>query len=224
MFLGATVAKEQKESVMRISKVSLPLLIILLTVLGSPAIAFAADVFHSRGESVEANFSTTDASGCIVTSIFVYATNSRYQAPPGRPEPSSYGYLSLYQYDVCNYYQTLLSLSGDSNLPPGALDIRPSLDRATLVAVIPAYNYWTASYLDVSIDLAWTGGDSSSQGRSASRSEGPGYRYMSRSTGTYRQGTASGNVSFGSGNMTNGQPAYYAVLNSSKSGTVSISN
>ncbi|HSK78904.1 MAG TPA: hypothetical protein VLQ45_20790 [Thermoanaerobaculia bacterium] len=209
---------------MRVSKVSLPLLIILLTVLGSPAIAFAADVFHFKGETAEASFYTSDATNCIVTSMYLYANNGRSQDPPGRPQPSSYGYVSIYRYDICNGYQTLFSGYGYSIPLQGSFDVRPTLDQAALSTTIQVYDYVSASYHNVSIDVAWIGGESSSQGRSVSRSEGPGYRYMSRSTGTYRSAQAAGTISMGTGNLTNGQPAYYASLNSSKSGTVSISN
>lgn len=209
---------------MRSFKVSLSLLIILLTVFGASSIAFAADVFHFKGETAEASFYTSDATYCIVTSIYLYANNGRSQDPPGRPQPSSYAYVSVHQYDICNAYQPLFSGSGYSIPIQGSFNARPTLDQASLSATIQIYDYVSASYRNVSIDVVWTGGDSTSQGRFVSRSEAPGYRFMSRSTGTYRAGEAAGTISIGTGNLTNGQPAYYAALNSSKSGSVTVSN
>jgi hypothetical protein len=196
-----------------------PLFAILLLAFAMPSEVLAGDVYHFRGEYVYASFYSTDSLGCIVTSAYVSATNGWTQ-DTGRPTTSSWGYLSIYQYDQCHGYQPLLSGYWSGGLAAGTLDISSALNTASLKTVAQVYDYFTGSYRAVSIDLTWTGNDVISRGQSHTIFQSPGSWYSTRYNGTSRGADVAGSISAGFGNqMVN---AYYGGLSSSQSGSVTI--
>jgi|SRR5829696_5920365 len=197
-----------------------PLFAILLLAFAMPSAVLAGDVYHFRGEYVYANFYSTDSLGCIVTALYLSATNGRLQNDPGRPTTSSSGYVDMYQYNRCNYYQPIFSGYWSGALADGAIDIAASLSTATLKAVVPVYNYYTGSYQSVSIELTWTANDILSRGQSHSIYQSPGSRSSVRYNGTWRGAEVSGSISAGSGNLTPGTGQ--GSVSSSQNGSVTI--
>jgi hypothetical protein len=197
-----------------------PLFAILLLAFAMPPAVLAGDVYHFRGEYVYASFYSTDSLGCIVTSVYLSATNGRLQADPGRPTTSSSGYIDMYQYNRCGYYQPISSGYWSGTLADGALNIAASLGGATLKTVVPVYDYYNGSYRSLSIDVTWTANDILSRSQSHYIYQSPGSRYSARYNGASRGAEVSGSVSAGSGNLAPG--IGQGGISSSQNGSVAI--
>src|SRR3989304_10250319 len=83
--------------------------VLVLAVFTLPITTLAGDIFHFRGQSADAFFFSSDplvcdcsvdpTPTCIFTNVFVFATESRFQNPPGPGGRSSSAFVTIYQYD-----------------------------------------------------------------------------------------------------------------------------
>lgn len=190
----------------------------LFMVLAIPVDAFAGEVFRVKGENVHASFRSV--SGCIVTSVSVFASSHRMQNPPGPPTGGPWALVSVYQADRCDNYRILFSGSGQKNLEHGELKIDSSLAAASLSTVIQGRDSFSSAPFIFSVDVAWEASGFMTRANVHHIYDWPGYRSSYRSIGTYRAAQASGLVSFGAGNpeLMEGDGS----IESTRSGSVSV--
>jgi hypothetical protein len=196
---------------------ALTLLAALLAVLVLPSTARAAEVSHFRGKTAYADFYSVDATGCIFTSVSVFATESRFQNPPGGPTSSAWADVSIYQWNECTYEQGICGYASFP-LPDGAFNMSGNLASASLNATAETYDYCSGTSQPVGVALAWTGDGQIFRGNSVTSYHYPSYRASYRSNGQSCNATVSGSVSFGSTTvqLANG----YASLSSVNSGSI----
>lgn len=183
-----------------------------------PASASAADIYKSKGTGADAFFSSVDPSGCIVTDVNVFARDESFQNPPGPGTPSSWVYLSVFQYDYCNDMQLFYG-EGFTYLAESDFVASRRLDTASLSATVSVYSYTTDSYVDFYVDLSWTGGGGISRQNSHFHYHVPGCNINSRFKGSFRSAEASGSISDGSTNFAP-EPSWNATIFSVSSGDV----
>jgi hypothetical protein len=112
-----------------------------------------------RGPLVNARFETTDPSGCVVTDTFVSANSGVEHSHPSTPEAGPVGdaAVSVYEYDVCNGYASVVDAAGlVTALPTGALTVSNQLDSAHLVTDVPLDDLVSGSTFTVHVDVTWT--------------------------------------------------------------------
>jgi hypothetical protein len=186
--------------------------------LPTPAWA-AAESSNFRGSSAIADFSSTDPSGCILTSAFVFGTDGRLHEPPGPPVTSPTVQVNLFQFDSCTG-TTLVFAYGLVTIPDEAFQIDQQLTSATLNATVQATDLNTGSTLNVDIDVTWTGTGELTRQSIHSHFHAPGFISHTRFNGTFREAQASGSISF-AGTSLAGQSTS-ALIGSTKSGSVVI--
>jgi hypothetical protein len=199
---------------------ALTLLAAVLAVPVLPATA-RAEISHFRGETASLNSYSYDATGCISTSVYVFATESREHSQPGSSTSGASASFSLYQYNECTGVE-LACVSGAVALPNGAFDVSGNLASATLNTTIEAYDYCNDTTSPVDIALTWTGDGQVFQGRVHQTFHYPDYRQTFRSQGKSSNATVSGSVTFEGTSvpLENG----YAYLSNVNSGTIFKSN
>lgn len=183
-----------------------------------PTTARAGDIFHLRGETAQAFFTRTE--GCIVTSVFLAATQGRFQSPPGPGNSQSNAFAGISQYNTCTT-TPVMSAFGSRPLPTGAFEVTGRLESATLNTVIRMQNFPSGTTLDLSVALTWTGSGELSHGTNHSHLNSPGLNINNHSSGFSRPAVASGTVSDGSTNHAQG-PSAFATIQKTQSGMVTI--
>ena len=180
----------------------------------------AGENFHFRGKTVDASFTTTSGGGCIVTSVYVFATEGRLQSPPGPGNPQTYAYVGVTRVNVCTS-TPLLSAYGSTTLTDQQLQFSGRLESAALNMVVPAFDSVLMTPVNVSVNLTWTGTGPLNHGNSHSHFQGLGFIINSRSSGFFRPAVASGNVSDGITNFTT-EPSINATIAQTQNGYVFI--
>ena len=196
----------------------LTLLAAVLAVLVLPSTARAADVYHFRGKTAVAEFYSLDPTGCITTSVTVFATESRYQNPPGSPTSGAAAEVTSYQLNSCTW-ESLVCGSASFPLPAGAFDIAGNLASASLNATADVYDFCGDTTQPVTLAITWTGEGEVSRGNSRSSYHSPGVHVSYRSSGQNRDAGASGSLTFGGTPLPLENGSGY--LANSTSGTVS---
>jgi hypothetical protein len=133
-----------KERTMKFTFKLLGSLILLLATF-SPQISAAADANRFQGHSADAYFYTTDASGCIQTSVIIETGENVLLN------------FQLSRYDICQQQTLLEAFASQQPLTSSELNYYGNLDGATLHTTVTVFDYVSNSTLDVSIDLTWTG-------------------------------------------------------------------
>lgn len=182
--------------------------------------ASAADSFKFRGKGVEAYFSSTDPSGCIVTQVYIFANEGIFQSPPGGGSSTTGISLNISQYDYCTGTQ-LFSPGPTSPFTVPDLQVDRKLNSATLNATVEVYNFVSDTWVDFFVNLTWTGIGPLSRESSHFHFHSPGCNINSRFKGTSRFAEASGSVSDGTTNFTPA-PTIDARIFSAKSGDLSV--
>lgn len=181
--------------------------------LSLPSAALAADVSHFRGKSAVTDFYSFDPNTCITVSGYIFASENRYQDPPGPATPTASASVSFYQWNECTY-ETLACVSGSVTLPDG-FQVNGNLGSATLNTTIAGYDCLTGEPASVSVAVTWTGDGEATQNRYHSQYSYPGYRAMYRFNGQTRNATVSGSVTFGgTTSALENSYGYLAVANS----------
>jgi len=122
----------------------------VLGMFSQPTRASAADVFHFRGQAVEATFVNFD--GCMYTSVDLVAAEQVTQTPPAAPEPSDWIFVHYFQADFCANTATR-SASISVPLSESELDFTGNLHLATLHTTVSMNDFVTNEPFDVPLDL-----------------------------------------------------------------------
>ena len=158
-----------------------------------------------------------DPSGCISTTVSVFAYE---QVILGRPSPGSSDsavHLLITQFDTCEG-RTLRSVDAFSSLADSDLQISGNLGSATLNTTINVYDSVSNSYSDLLIDLTWTGTGSLLHYNRHYKDiwPGAGCKELYHSNEALRYAEASGTVSDGTTNFASGSsydPSTYLFSN-----------
>lgn len=224
--------KPKVGKVMGIAAVAFSLVIALFIL---PRTAWAGEVFHFMGQSADAFFSSVSppacdcnvAAGpgkpvtpaCIFTEVSVFATEQKFQSPPGPGGSSSSAGMFILEYD-CTFTTLLIAdCFFDVSLADQEFLVGQNLESATLRTKLSCFDYVSSSSFNVNVDLAWTGTGDLSRNNSHFHNSFPGCTFNSQSNGTFRPAEASGTVLSDSMNFTP-DTALYADISSSKYGDV----
>jgi hypothetical protein len=153
-----------------------------------------------RGPLVDAEFLSTDPSGCVETDVFVAANSGTEQ---DHPSTAAVGVASvnIYQYDSCTG-TTLLQVVGlKDTLGPGEFQVSKQLDWASLKSTITATDIDTGIAFDVNVNVDWTGAGAITRDHSNTNDVSPGCHIINRWKGSGRDANASGVVSDGVANF-----------------------
>jgi hypothetical protein len=204
-------------------KITVKLLMIIalaLTTFSQHSVASAGGVFKFKGEGASAIFSSVDASGCVITDVYVNADEGTNQNPPGRGSSSSSLALFISQYDACTG-SVLLAADAFTLLADSDFQVFGSLSSATLHARVDAFDYVSNTSFEVFVDLSWDGHGSVNREKRHTHFSSPGCRVNSRFDLTFRPAVATGSVSDGTVNFTP-EPSLGYDIYKAKSGDVVI--
>jgi hypothetical protein len=180
------------------------------------------DSYRVKERSAYAGFnSPSDFSGCIQTSVNIAFVESAQRYGSGKQEPTAWGYVSIYRYDRCHQYQTLLSAYGYRELQPDEMDFQGNLALARLNTTFDLVDSVTHTTHSATVDLTWTATGPSTHTQERYSGFGPGFRYSSSQLGTSRPAEAAGSVRFDSAEVLDG-PSDYGAISNIKSGSISI--
>lgn len=158
-------------------------------------------VENLRGPLVNASFSTTDATGCVATDVFVSANSGVQQDQPGST-PFAVASVQIYQYDVCTD-TTLRDAAGFTDtLATGALQVSQQSDQASLRAAVVVSDLVSGASSTVTVDVGWEGIGDLVRSHSNTNDVYPGCHIINRWKGTGRDAVATGSVSDGATNLT----------------------
>ena len=204
-----------------------PLLILALTLsalVAIPAPAAEAQTtrvgFSFHGDMAEAGFSSVDASGCVVTDVFVFAIDGRIIGP-GVGDVRSAVAIDIFQFDVCAD-RVVFAFSSIATLAADEFQITDRLKAATLNTTVEGVESVSGASINIDIHVTWTGeGAIFRQKDRFQTSERPGNKLMVFFDRVGRSATASGTVTFGTTNFTP-EPALFANISSVKEGELEI--
>ena len=227
MKIMSNIVSRRKPKVMKFVAVVFTLALVALTL---PTTTWAGDTFRFKGQSADAFFSSTDQSGCIVTDVFVFASDdaSVSHDPPGPPNSfsGSGAFIGISKFDYCTYTQLV---AADCFTPAPLADqdfqvIGKKLDSAELNATLECFGFDFVSNLpldfNVDANLVWTGTGNPIRQSSNFHFRTPGFIINERSSGTFSPADVSGSVSDESTNFTP-NPGFGNIM-SVKSGTATI--
>jgi hypothetical protein len=146
-----------------------------------------------------------DPSGCISTTVSVFAYEQVILGQPSPGSPESAVHLLIRQFDTCGG-ETLLDAEAFSSLADSDLRISGNLGSATLNTTVNVYDSVSNSYFDVLIDLTWTGTGSLLHYNRHFKDiwPGAGCKELEHSNEALRYAEASGTVSDGTTNFASG--------------------
>jgi hypothetical protein len=153
------------------------------------------------GPLVNAEFVSTDPSGCVETDVFVSSNSGTEQDHPGT---TAYGVasVSIFEYDACTDTTVLQAVGLDDALAAGQLQVSRQLDRAVLDAIIEVTDIDTGASFPVTVDVTWTGTSDITRNHSNTNDVYPGCHIIDRWKGSGRDAVAAGVVSDGLTNLT----------------------
>jgi hypothetical protein len=197
-----------------------------LVILALPTIVWAGDIFKFRGETADAFFFSEDGGG-IQTFVSVFASDGVSQSPPGRPGRSSQVFVSIFRFDPnapCDpdCPPPLLEAFGAAQLEDSDFSASSKLESASLTATVEVFDFVSGNSFPVSINLDWDGIGDLARGNSHSHSKSPGCQFNSRFQGSFRSAEATGNISEGGTEFTQGEPSEGASISSVKEGSLII--
>jgi hypothetical protein len=182
--------------------------------------ALADDIFHSRGQSATAFFSTMDPSGCIVTNVFVFASEEGFRSPPKPGETASWTEFAVSRYDACTE-TVLLDAEGFAVLSDPDFQASRKLDSAVLNTTVNAFDEVSRTWFEVSIHLNWAGTGPLTPQNSTTHFDSPDCHINAHFNNPLRAAEASGTVSDGTTNFTP-EPSVEAAISSSNYGVVTV--
>jgi hypothetical protein len=199
-------------------------LALMLGMLGAALPAHAAGAmtshFSFRGQFAEAFFSSLDASGCVATSVDVFAVDGRIKMEGSPKAMTSSASMLISQFDTCTE-TLLLAADGFTELAADAFQIDQKITAARLNTTIEVFDFVSGTSFPVDVSVSWTGAGNTSSERHHDQIKAPGFTVNSRFSGTFRDATAAGTVSDGTTNFTL-EPAVFADMRSVTSGDVVI--
>jgi len=205
-------------------KTIIKLLAVLTLVLAAFAHPSAVDAgggqsFSFKGPSVRASFYS--GLGCVITDVFVIASEARFRDEPGPAERLSYASVTIFQYDVCTDTQLLYAYGSTSPLSQGDFQMANKLSSAGLNTTVTLFDEVSGNTFDVSVDLTWEASGALTRYHDVTHSRTPGCKTNSHFTGYSRPADASGTISDGTTNFTAGISSW-ANLDLVRSGMVVI--
>lgn len=192
---------------------------VVLGMFSQPIGASAADVFHFRGQAVDATFVNIDPSGCIYTSVDLVAAEQIPQAPPGAPQPSAWIYAHYFQADFCTN-TVFHSASASVPLSESELDFTGKLHLATLHTTVSMFDYVTNAPLDITLDLTWTANSSRLFDNAHGHYNFEGCHLVYRSDVAHRFADVSGTVSDGTTDFGRGLSQSWGTIFSANEGSI----
>ena len=167
-------------------------------------------IANLRGPLVNASFTTTDATGCVTTDVFVSANAGTQQELPGT-DSFAVASVQIYQYDACTD-TTLRDATGlTDTLPAGAFQVSKQLDEATLRTAIVASDLVSGASFTVTVDVGWVGVGDVVRNHSNTNEIYPGCHIINRWKGSGRDAVATGTVSDGATNLTPDPSAFAEI-------------
>ena len=164
---------------------------------------------HSLGAF--AMFQSTDASGCINTTVFLTGGESFLQNPPGPPTLIRATSVAVSSFDSCNVAFDFLFGSA----PTADLMMSPGLTSARLVGTVPACDF-LGECVDLVIDVEWTPTTDPFRAFSILHQFQPDAQVVSRQDGKSRNASAAGTVLLNGITNLTPEPAVGASLSSSQ--------
>jgi hypothetical protein len=172
-----------------------------LMVLALPKIALAGDSYNFKGSTANAFFSRVDASGCVFTDVFVFATATRLHDPPGPGADAPFAQVNIFQYDWCTGTE-LMSAFGSGSPAAGDFQVSRQLSSATLNTSLQVFDFISGNTLNVTLAVNWTSTGDPVAVKERFHFRAPGHIESFRFNGTFRPAEASGSVSDGVTNLT----------------------
>jgi hypothetical protein len=183
--------------------------------------AAGAETLHAsfKGQFAEAQFSSVDPSGCVVTDVFIFAVDGTVKET-GNPEVTSSAAISVFQFDRCTG-MPLFDVTAFPTLAKDEFQIDNQLDTATLNATVEVFENISGTSIPIDVHISWTGNGPTFRTKDRFQSSQPGSKLKVRFDGVSRAATASGTVSDGMTNFTP-QAAVFANMGSAKQGEMEI--
>lgn len=178
---------------MKRSTCALTLLAAVLAVLVLHSTAQAAEISFFRGKTAVVEFYSTDQTGCLVTSVTVYASENRYFSPQAPLENNAWADVTIHLFNSCTWEQTACG-AGSFDLPDGAFNVAGPLASATLSATGEVHDGCTGTDRPITLALTWTGEGEIAAGRSHSSMHSSGYHVSYRQSGQQRDATVAGGM------------------------------
>jgi hypothetical protein len=175
--------------------------------------------FNFKGPSVRASF--YDGLGCVITDVFVIATEARFRDDPGPAQPLSFASVTIFQYNSCTDTVLLNAYGSTSPLSPGDFQMANQLSSAALNTTVNLFDEVSGNTFDVSVDLTWTTSGPPIRSHNVTHSKDPGCKINSHVTGYSNPAEAWGTISDGTTNFTP-YVSSWANLDLVRSGTVTI--
>lgn len=168
---------------------------------GSPTFAVEQFRAQTKGSNAGASFTSTDPSGCIETSVFVFGSEGSIKGGPGAPSSTGPGlFVDVFQSDNCSGTGSFLSGGGEATL----FEVNRTLTEARLQATITAIDEISGAEVPIEVDLTWTGTGDLLRQMGHEKSQLPGIVVIQSFKNVVRQATASGSVLVGGVNLTPG--------------------
>jgi hypothetical protein len=182
---------------------------------GGPSCSF-------KGSSAEVAFDTWDASGCVRTSVGIFASEAFTHTPPGGQEKTGPGTtISLFQFNFCTYdYSQYIQAFGNSEdtvfKAPASLDTASASGTATLTDYGTNYG----AQLTATFDVTWKGTGNFTSTIDSMHTRGLNYSTHVHVNADSRIGIATGSIVVNGVNYVTA-PGYGSLLRS-KGSTIQV--
>jgi hypothetical protein len=117
-----------------------------------------------------AQFSSFDASGCVVTDAFVIGAQQAAKLGPGQPTRGPVVIVLISEFNFCTF-EFLRDIFGETT--DASVQADRKLSAASMEATIPAFDFVNQVPVQVVVDLAWTGAGELTSESQRFRSKGP---------------------------------------------------
>ncbi len=194
--------------------------VLLITTLGLQNASASSEIWKLKNESVRADFSNVDETGCIYTDVMIWASKEMYQDAPGKGTWKPYVLVNFNQSDICK--KTHINAFGSAPLTESQLQVARNLSNATLQATVSMTDWWTGEkYADFDVDITWTAtGPLSSDNRHDQFRYGD-YHLTQKFVSQFRFAQAVGTVTNGTTNLTPNPAVEETDIFYAKEGSVS---
>jgi hypothetical protein len=170
------------------------LFLTLILPIAAPRAHAAAQVtiFHISGNAVLASFHNLDASGCIITDTFVFASADTIHNPLGGPTPNLVTGVAISQFDQCVGFLIRAAVGSTNDVN---FQIAKDLTSATLSGSFPLDDLVSGTTLQVTVNLTWTGNGNTVHQVFHGHLQLPGFVSNGLFNGDMQDGQASGVIS-----------------------------
>ena len=185
-----------------------------VTALTLPAYAWAADVFHSRGQGPLAFALVEHVDECITTTVELLAVDQVLRESGAPSQPDQVIVIDIEQVDTCGEEPvTVLSARGQSDLSTAVFQVAWKLESASLVGTIEVVDSVSGDAFDVFIDIDWIA--NTPLGRVNEKfieTTSDSVRHR-QDRGTFRDADVTGTISAGTTNFLQSATVLIAALN-----------